>query len=254
MTGEKMNVIIFGLVVICLFNCTSSQSKKEVNRGDEASETFWVRNVGDRQNILMKNDLTARIFLDSLANISNLYAIGSVEGLQGEVTIYDGVPLISTVANRTPKVDTSLNYHAAFLAYASIPNWKQIEIEKPLNGLGEVEKYVEELAFQYELSTEEPFAFRIEGKVDSLVYHIIYKTGSLPNNKVEHQKAKRKFSLINENIQVIGFRADELGEGVYTHPGKRTHLHFKTPNNTTSGHVDYNIIQQGSILFLPNRD
>jgi acetolactate decarboxylase len=212
---------------------------------------FWVRHAGNRNNIIQNGDLSARINLDTLSEISNLYAIGPIEGLKGEITVYNGKSSIATIEREQPKIYSSLNYNAVFLAYASASQWKKSTIEKSIGGLSHVEAFVQNMAKKNNVDTQKPFPFRIEGIVDSLNYHIIYKSDNAPHNKTEHQRAKQKFSVYNSSVQIIGFWADSESQGVYTHPDRRTHLHFMLEDNTESGHIDNIQLREGAILYLP---
>ena len=114
-----------------------------------------------------------------------------------------------------------------------------------------MEVFIHNIAKKNNVDTQNPFPFRIEGIVDSLNYHIIYKSDNAPHNKTEHQRAKQKFSVYNSRVQIIGFWADSESQGVYTHPDKRTHLHFMLEDSTESGHIDNIQLREGAILYLP---
>jgi acetolactate decarboxylase len=212
---------------------------------------FWVRHAGNRDNIIQNGDLSARINLDTLSEISNLYAIGPVEGLKGEITVYNGESSIATIEREQPKIYSSFNHNAIFLVYASASQWKKNAIKKSIIGLSNLEAFVKNMAEKNNVDTQKPFPFRIEGIVDSLNYHIIYKLDNAPHNKTEHQRSKQKFSVYNSNAQIIGFWTDLESQGVYTHPDKRTHLHFMLEDNTESGHIDNIQLREGAILYLP---
>ena len=212
---------------------------------------FWVRHAGNRDAMLQRGDLSAHINLKTLSDIAHLYAIGPIEGLQGEITIYNGKSSIATIESEQPKIDYSFNYNAIFLAYASASQWKQITIKPSISGLSSVEACIQTMAEQHNVDTQQPFPFRIEGMVDSLNYHIIWKSDNAPHNKTEHQRAKHKFSVYNCRVLIIGFWTDVESQGVYTHPDMRTHLHFMLEDNTESGHIDNIQLREGAILYLP---
>ena len=212
---------------------------------------FWVRHAGNRNNIIQNGDLSARINLGTLSEISNLYAIGPLEGLKGEITIYNGKSSIATIENEQPKIYSSLNYNAIFLVYTSASQWKQMTVETSMSGLSTVEAFVQKMANKNNVDAQKPFPFRMEGIVDSLNYHIIYKSDNAPHNKIEHQRAKQKFSVYNSRVLIIGFWTDVESQGLYTHPDKRTHLHFMLEDNTESGHIDNIQLREGAILYLP---
>ncbi len=253
---NKLKFILLVAGILVFWSCNSKKSKKkeltkEIN--DEIkSENYWVKNVGSRLKIINDGDFSASISVDSIVNIPNLYAIGPIEGLKGEITINNSEISIATIENDTPTFSSGIsNINAIFMVYGSCSNWKKITIEKPLSGLDEIEAYIKEKIPANGLNMEKPFPFRIEGNVNSLDYHIIYKKDNLPHNKEEHQKAKQKFKLENEPVKIVGFWADTKGEGVYTHPGHRTHIHFLQEKTNQSGHIDDIELESDAILYLP---
>lgn len=222
--------------------------------------------------------------LDGIADLNQfkqkgLYGVGPVDQLKGEVTIYNGVPYISKIdRGRKPIVKESWNEKAIFLVYGFSKNWQRIEIEKDLIGLKEIELYVKEKASKSGLDINKPFPFRIEGQSSKMVYHIIYLTQDDWNNSGSHahmkhhhgkrhhqnhkdkskhkkshnhQKAKKKFNLKDFSLNIVGFWSSADGEGVYTHPGKRTHLNFVSEDKNHSGHVDDIKLNKDSVLFIP---
>ncbi|MEM7483778.1 MAG: acetolactate decarboxylase [Bacteroidota bacterium] len=243
------------LVIIVLFvvqGCGFEKSKNKDSIDETISKNYWAKHVGSRLRIIKDGDLSATISLDSLQNIPNLYALGPVEGLNGEITAYNGIISVATIDNGIPAFSTtSSNNKGIFLAYGSGTHWKKIVLEHQVSGLDEVERFVQDHIKTSGLNEEIPFPFRIEGIASKMKYHIIYKNDTIPHNKKEHQKAKQKFELNNEDIKIVGFWADSIGEGVYTHPGMRTHLHFMDVENHKSGHVDSVVLEKGAVLYLP---
>lgn len=226
----------------------AARPAEETSLSDEAS--FWVRTAGDRRDLL-DGDLDARIALDSLAGVRGLYAIGPVEGLQGEVTVRDGVPSISTVAGGAVRVDSTFDQGAVFLVYASATDWRALPVDRTLAGLADAEAFVREAAEGAGLDLSRPFPFRIEGRVDSLVYHVLFKTDDAPHDRAEHHKAKRTFEAADADADLVGFWMHGGGVGAYTHPGRRTHLHAILRDRSASGHVDGLRIPAGATLYLP---
>jgi acetolactate decarboxylase len=65
--------------------------------------------------MLQKGDLSACIYLDALSEIPHLYAIGPIEGLKGEITVYDGQSSIATIERALPTMSSSWEHGAIFL-------------------------------------------------------------------------------------------------------------------------------------------
>lgn len=212
---------------------------------------FWVKHAGNRTSIIQQGDLSAQIYLDTLSEIPHLYAVGPIEGLKGEITVYDGKSSIATIDRAQPTISSSLHHGATFLAYASATRWKTISIDTSISGLRDVEAYVQNMSTRHDVDTRKPFPFRIEGRIDSLEYHIIFKTDDAPHNATEHQRAKQKFTVHDSDVCIIGFWADVKSQGVYTPPDKRIHLHFILDGDAASGHVDDLQLREGALLYLP---
>src|SRR5262245_13717178 len=87
--------------------------------------------VGAQRQVLA-GDLTPRADLRHLARVPHLYALGPLAGLQGEVTVIDGTPLITTLPGGVMRVEQSFAHRACFLVHAEVPRWRWIEQEAEL--------------------------------------------------------------------------------------------------------------------------
>ncbi|MBP2831877.1 DJ-1/PfpI family protein [Aquimarina sp. U1-2] len=224
---------------------------KEMEAEQDSIPNNKVKSYGNRQAIINGNDLSGILKLDTTLSRKYNYAIGPVKGLQGEITVYNDTISISTVVSGKPSVSEDTRTEAIFLLQANQKDWNEIATTKQLNGLNDIESYIENSLIENGMEVSKAYPFRIETTVPSMEYHIIFKTDNKPHNKKEHQKAKQKFTLENEPVKIIGFWVDEARVGKLTHSGKRTHLHFMTKDKRTSGHVDAVVIPKGSILYLP---
>lgn len=246
------------LVVAALSGCAGTPSG-----GSDAAEAdgTWFKQVGDRRLIIHEGDLAGRIKLESLRRYAGrgVDAIGPVAGLQGEVTVIDGEPYIATLEQSgdgtwAPRVEKTWDTGAIFLAYGVADRWEAVPVEKQLAGLAAIETFVRDALTARGSSLEQPRMFRIQGVAETMTYHVIWKVDDAPHNRAEHHKAKIKFDLAEIGVRVVGAWADAAGEGVYTHPGKRTHLHVVATDaqgRLHSGHIDALTLRPGATLWLP---
>ena len=247
-----LSLLVITLLSAATADLTGSEDAKPGATPAESESLPWVRYVGNRQAIMKRRDLSGRIALDSLAGVDHLYALGPVNGLRGEVTIYDGLPSITTLIDDAPQVSTAMDTQAIFLVYGAASEWTEVSVPESITGLEELEAFVRLQAEAAELDLETPFPFRIEGAVDTAAYHVIWRTDERAmHNHAAHQKAKRMFELSDEPVRMVGFWLHAEGEGVYTHPGMRTHVHIINADNTASGHLDDLTLPAGATLFLP---
>ncbi len=234
--------ILFSILIIALISCKNQDMK--TNRND-------VSSYGNRQLILKENKLEGTVQIDSLFSNNPLFALGPVDGLKGEITIYNDIVSVARIKNNKPQVSQSKKTKAIFLLATHESNWEAYNIDRKLSGLKESENYVKEFLISKNRDISKAIPFRIETKVQNMIYHIIYKSDSLPHNKVEHQKAKIKFEMEHQDVNILGFWVDEERAGKLTHHGLRTHLHFIEKDNKTSGHIDDIIIPANSTLYIP---
>ena len=81
-------------------------------------------------NYAIKNlkvgQLYGNINLDTIGNKINLYGLGPVEYLAGEILIIDGKSYKSTVVtDTTMKVEETYNIKAPFFGYANVAKWTE---------------------------------------------------------------------------------------------------------------------------------
>ncbi|MFC4698975.1 acetolactate decarboxylase [Glaciecola siphonariae] len=229
-----ISVICFGAV------CQASETEQDA---------YVIESYGSRLSLIHEGKLDSTVNLKEL-DISDIYAIGPVEGLQGEVTVYGGNISISTVINGAPSVSANQDTGAIFLITAKHNDWLTHSVARELSGLNEVESYIKGLLEANNIDLTQPRAFRIETSVPYMKYHIIFKTNNTPHDMAEHRKAKIKFELADTEVDIVGFWVDEHRVGKFTHPGKRTHMHFIAKDQSTSGHIDNIVVPIGAQIFI----
>lgn len=272
---------------------------------------YWVCHAGSRRAMFETGDLGATIDLERLDDVDNLFAIGPIEGLQGEISVVDGRASIATIDSGRPVFSSTRSASAIFLVYGAANAFQPVDIPIRLVGLGAVEAFIHGAASEAGLDLKPPFPFRIETAPERLVYHIIFRdeegtdtdaqaaqapkshremprhgprhgdnamkahamAGPAPetgayhgdaghggkglghhrgHDHAAHRRAKKSFELAGGTpADLFGFIADAAGEGVYTHEGKRMHLHVIASDGSASGHVDDLVVPAGAVLFLP---
>ena len=76
-----MKYLLQLLITLLIFACTASPV---------VEQAFEVNYEGALKNIMHKGDLSAKASLADYENIPNLYALGAIEHLKGEIQIFDG--------------------------------------------------------------------------------------------------------------------------------------------------------------------
>lgn len=210
---------------------------------------YWVKSAGEMRNVMLRGNLDAHFDLSTIKGMKGLYALGPVEGLQGEITVLDGTPAITTLRDGKPKVAEGWP-KACFLVYAEVGQWKTEPIPKEVETLGHLEPFVLGAAKKAGVDVEKPFPFLVTGTPTLVKYHVVWKTDGLPHTKELHQKAKLGFEVKGREVRMLGFYSDKH-QGVFTHHDSNIHVHFRTTDGNDAGHVDAATLVHPMTLHLP---
>lgn len=216
-----------------------------------AKTQYAVRWAGALRNVHQGSDFGGQIDLAPLVDLPHLYAVGPLENLQGEVTIWDGKPLISRIKNQALQVDNTLIGKACFLVYGQVRAWKTVRLSAPLT-MSEVDNAVKQAATKYGINTDRQFPFLIKGSAKYGRYHVMNRTETAPPSPgpASHEAAKVHLTIENAPVELLGFYS-EHHQGIFTHHSSFVHLHIKTPDDKIAGHLEDMALEPGARLLLP---
>jgi len=215
--------------------------------------SFKVDYKGALKNMMHKGDLSSKVTLDELKDINHLYALGAVENLKGEVLILDGIPSVSYVEGndslRKMMIDNSFEKNACLLVIVSVEEWESIYIPNTVVTYEDFEVFVEKIASENRVNTDEPFPFMIEGVAKSFDWHVI----DWPDGDTEHSHDKHIHSglygtLENQQVEMLGFYS-EKHHAIFTHHTTNMHIHVKSEK--VIGHIDDMTFGIDMILKIP---
>jgi acetolactate decarboxylase len=209
---------------------------------------YTVRWVGAQRD-LMRGDLTARISLDSLMGSTDVYAVGPLEQLQGEITIWDGQPSIARVRDKQIVIDRTFNHRAPFLVWTQVSRWRRIPLPM-VNDVAGLENAVRFAVQNARLDVNQPFPFLITSLTERISFHVLDKRDGLPHTPELHERAKVRFTREGAQVEIVGFYSDKH-EGIFIPHGRVVHMHVRTPEQSMSGHVDDIQITADARLHLP---
>jgi hypothetical protein len=216
----------------------------------ERDAAFTVKWVGAQRNVL-QGDIRGQIALASIAGLQNLYAVGPAEGLKGEVSIFDSVPSISRIVDGALKVDTNfINVNACFLVYAQVSAWQRVTISTAIADETTLASYVVKFAAELGIDVAQPFPFLINATAERASFHVLDKRDGLLHNPELHEKAKVRFLLQNESVDVIGFYSNRH-RGIFTPGDANIHMHVRSANGQMSGHLEKIQLERGATLAVP---
>ncbi len=183
-------------------------------------------------------ELDGQVQLDTLIG-QNLYAIGPVAHLRGEILLWNDTTYVSQVIEEENIVEVIPTVQAPFLVYASVKKWEeQPVIDQPVTTLTQLQQIIEQKVIATGGSLDQPLPFVLKGQAQKITYHVMNKPEEqTKHNPALHQQAKQFFTLENEEVTLLGFYSRQH-EGVFTHHGSYTHVHVVNQNRSKMGHLD----------------
>src|SRR6056297_2321673 len=168
-----------------------------------------------------------KVWLDTLPDKSNLFAMGPYDKMKGEITVFKGKPFFaSAFTEGKAVVSQSWDIRSPFFVYSNVKDWEEFQL---MGTIG-----------------------RIAGEFDELTTHIV--TPRSP--EIEGYKAdikSQKFILKNTPGELLGFYS-EKHQGVFTGSTSFVHVHYIKDDQTFMGHLDEITTANKALkLYLPKK-
>lgn len=227
-----------------------------------AKKEGMVEYVGAQKDVFVSGKAVSVVSLEDFAGRKGLYAMGPIDGLDGEITIFDSKPYITKVRGTDYVADHSFKHGAFFLVWTEQTKWQDIPVPNTVKGYVDLQKFVKAQAQAAGIDVTKPFPFLLSGRPVEIKWHInVDRTESKPITKESFAKSKQPFVTKNEPVDTIGFYSEHHA-GVfltqYTPVIKEgsgmenaIHIHFVSRTSKASGHIDDIILGEGMVLRLP---
>jgi acetolactate decarboxylase len=219
----------------------------DVPPNGEPGEVCWL---GEQRRVVRDGDLRGRVALPAMSERPHLYAVGPLEGLKGEVTVWDGTASLARWESGKIVTTGEFKGKACFLVYSQVPGWTECKLSSGLKKPEDLEASIFVVARKAGVRADRPFPFLLRGRAQRVKLHIVNKTDNAPHNPEEHAKVKVPVALEACELDVIGFYSSEHA-GVFTHHDSYVHMHALTVDRRISGHVEELIPGDGMRLYLP---
>lgn len=235
---------LFVVSILAVFSACKPKSNLEVNK---------VVIAGSLSQI-MQDDLTAKADLSMLMDEPDVYAIGAMEGLKGEIQILGSQVLNSRKGSEGEMLEMDSTYlaSAAMLVYTRVPEWQEFEIPRAILTLEQFDNWLFNTASKAGHNMDQPLPFLVHGLPRKLNWHIIDWNPSIgAHSKQNHINSGIQGVFLEEETDIIGFYSRNH-KGVFTHHDSNIHMHFVLDNKKLAGHVDKILFGPYMILKLPN--
>lgn len=203
------------------------------------------------REMFANGDIGGNIALAEFRNSPHLYAVAPLEGLRGEITVWDGTPYVSYVRDNAVVVEHKDDAKAIFMVWAQVAEWSEVAAPETVKSYIELEQFVAEEAKRAGVDINEPFPLLLKGAPQKVDWHINnYVSDNTPLTREKHDQAKFKGALENEAVEIVGFYSDKHA-GVFTHHTTKMHLHVRSVSGKVMGHLDDIMLGGGIKLYLP---
>ena len=238
----KINQLFLAVSLLLLLSCGNNT---------KTQQSFKVEFKGALKNIMRKGDLSAKVGLTEYKDVKNLYGLGAIENLKGEIQIFNSQPLNSYVENDLMQFDSTYSKNAALFVKAVVEEWVSFQIPNNVNSKTDLEKYLKTIALANDIDVNQPFPFLIEGIAEEITWHVInWKDGDTEHSHEKHISSGLHGTIENADTKMLGFYSNSH-HTIFTHHTTNMHIHMKLSNGTIAGHVDDFKLGQNMKLKLP---
>jgi acetolactate decarboxylase len=221
-----------------------------------------VEYVGAQKEIFKSGKAKSALSLEELAGRKGLFAIGPVEGLDGEITIFDSKPYITKVRGSDYHVDTTLKHGAIFLVWTEQTKWQDIPVPPAVKSYPDLQRFVKEQAQRSGIDVTKAFPFLLTGTPADVTWHInIDRSEGKPITRELFAKSKQGYVTKNEPVDIIGFYAEnhpgefisQYAPAIKEGSGEKNaiHIHLVSRASKAAGHIDDITLGADTVLRLP---
>jgi len=206
---------------------------------------------------------TGQVALADLPQAPGRWGVGALEGLRGEIVQLDGQLLVTRGDDAEGRVQPPrAGDRAVLFGSAQVQGWVRVPLPAEMDAAA-LERFVVEQARARGIDVEQPFPFLVDGRFPTLVWHVVTGEGgghgghggghggSHGGGHANRQAGLRVFDQGGTEGRLVGLYSGRALEGVVSHPGERTHLHYVDAAQRISGHVDAHSVAAGAVLSLP---
>jgi alpha-acetolactate decarboxylase len=209
--------------------------------------------AGSMREVLREGKTQARASLDYIMKSGGTYAVGALEGLEGEILILDDKPWVSQTqpdgTQRTRLVAAS-EFSATLFVATHVATWNESSVEQDTSADG-FEEMIIRAARRAGKDINNPLPFLLAGEFTDVDLHIVNKTCPMQARQTGAAMQPYRGSRTRTYGIVFGiFAADSAG--ILTHHGSRVHAHILIlGDEPLMGHLDSIGVAAGAKIRFP---
>jgi acetolactate decarboxylase len=215
----------------------------------EAQNRYRVFYKGTMRATMHERKYAASITTNEIPH-KNVYGLGPLEGMNGEVTVFNDTSYTSSISPSGEMSTVAMkSVGMPFFVYAAVKDWITVPIEEDIKDIRSLEALIEKLALSNGISITEAFPFVIKGKYTKGKFHVLRKSEKIQSQDAGYEKID--FDLANMTGDMVGFFS-RSHQGVFIHHDQTTHIHVLEKDRRRGGHLDEVSIQKNdAVLMLP---
>jgi len=244
-----MNQVMIAAAVLWLCASTLAQAQQPTET-QTVRQPFSIESFGAFRRLILAGDFSAQVTLSPVLAKRPTTGVGAVADARGEITIYDGRPIVSYGAvGPHPAAEAE---QAALLAVGTATAWQTIPVSQDV-APEEIEPFLARTAGTHGLDPEGPFPFQIRGTLSSYVMHVNIGPTNGPHGMGLPIALTREVKGDSLDGAVAGIYASRDLVGIVSHGGTRTHSHWVATDGSSTAHLDRWGLKAGATLSLPQR-
>lgn len=216
-----------------------------------------------KQGEIVKSGKTEGILpIAEMSGANGVYGVGAYEGLDGEITIFEGKPYVTKVRGDGFVMDNSQNGKAIFGAWTKNTQWRDEPVPTDVKTYYDLQRFIKERANAAGIDTiSTPFPFLLTGKAAELKWHInVDRTEGKPLTRELFKKSKDNYVMKNEEVNIVGYYSEKhhgVFIGTYAPAMKdkdvknALHIHVVSKDGKSAGHIDHLSLAGSMTLRLP---
>lgn len=213
--------------------------------------TYTVQHKGAMTAMFDKNQIAGKYAVKPLLAKPHLYALGPLDKLTGEITVWDGKLRVSKVNGDVVETTTPNDAKSVFLVWSYVSQWRELTIPDEVRTYKQLEMFIAQKAVQAGHNTAKPFPFLLKGTLAKGDFYVINLVpDGTPHTREKHDAAKAHFPLENDMVNILGFYSTKH-KGIFTPPTSNMHLHVITADGEKMGHLDDLVPGATLRLYLP---
>lgn len=230
------------LLIICLIICHTVVVFSQT--------TMTIKTVGTIDKMLNEADLSIKVNLDTLKT-ENLFALGVVDSLKGNICVINGKPLTAFINNTFVNADTTFKHQATLLVYTYVTNWTEVSLEQDFNDQHQLATFIAKIAAQQGIDTTKAFPFMIKTWAKNVSYQVIDWRSDFVHTADTHQQFAHQLWHSGETLLLAGFYSTNH-EGIFTEKKAKLWTYVVAANPLRCGQLDVLQTFGKMAIYLPD--